>query len=260
MWLNDLKSGKNAEVYVNLAVATIVLVLDFFGIIEQKWVTGAILLVLALLSFGNLNARHDFIQLNETLSKLKSSSSASRFLKKRSQVGTIPELIEKAKSINLSMLAGHFVVLDFDPWEKKIQEGAKIRLLFANPYDDEHICTLTSRGDPITEGRADDLQMDIVRAIRKLLVMKQKYPGCLEFRFQNFVPPFGIFAINPESPEGIIKVEIYPYRTSIYTRPHFFLKRSQDSEWYEMFRNQFEEQWQNAADIDAIGWQSLAQR
>ena len=45
---------------------------------------------------------------------------------------------------------------------------------------------------------------------------------------------------------------MYPYRTSIVSRPHFFLKRDRDGEWYEIFREQFEEQWDIAVSFDSI--------
>jgi len=258
LWLNDLKSGKNAEVYITLAVATIVIVFDLLGVIDQKFVAAAILLLLALLAFSNLNTRHDLNLLNEAVSTLKNNENELRFLKKRKQVGTIDKLIAKARYIDLSMMAGHFVLLDFEPWEQKLQEGATIRLLFANPSDDEHICTLTSRSDPMTEGHVDDLQRDIIRAVRKLVsIQKKNYPGRLEIRFQHIVPAFGIFAVDPDSPDGVIKIEMYPYRVPIATRPHFFLKRNRDGEWYEMFHNQFEEQWKKAVEIDSVDWQAL---
>jgi hypothetical protein len=167
------------------------------------------------------------------------------------------------------MLAGHFLVENPGPLEERIASGAKVRLLLANPCDDEHMCTLVSRCDPMTEGYTDDLQRDIKRAVRKLVglqqsVKKNGYPGSLEFKFQGIVPPFGMFGIDPDSPKGIIKVEMYPYLTPIPIRPHFFLKRDRDGEWYDIFRSQFEEQWEIAVSFDSIknrgllGWGDLS--
>lgn len=248
--INDLKSGKNAEVYITLGICIFIMLLDLLNIIEQEMITAAILLVLGLLAFSNLNSRHDFGQLSEALKKLEIGGCAKDFFKKRRE---LPELIEKATCIDLSILAGTSFLTESEFWERKLKEGANIRVILANPCDDEHICTLTAKGDLMTEGKANELQRDILRVANRLISLEKKnYPGKMELKFHTIVPSFGIFAINPHTSKGIIKIELYPYHTSIYSRPHFFLKYDQDGEWYEMFRDQFEIQWKIATDFDSI--------
>lgn len=264
LWWNDLKRGKNLEVFISLIIAIIVMILGLFDFVEQKLLTAVILMVLALLAVNNLNIRYDLSQLDETLVRFNNNllkfeveGSAVGFLKERNEVGKISELIAGVHCIELSALAGNFVVVDFDMWEKKLKSGIKVKLLLANPCDDEFICTLTSRCDPMTEGFTEDLQRDINRTVRKLVIVQRKikengYPGTLEFKFHSIVPTFGIFGIDPDSPNGVIKVEMYPYRTPISERPHFFLKKNRDGKWYNLFREEFEKQWEIAVGFDSI--------
>lgn len=275
-WRQDLKSGKNAEVYILLISATFFIILGILGIVNLTIVTAGILWALALLAFSMLNTRHDMGRLSETLLRLENSvldsdkrvsqkvsaalsnvacsGAAMIFFKNRKEVGEIPELVEGANVINLSMVGGIFITHSFSAWENKLKnKDTRIRFLLANPCDDEHICTLISRFDPVTNGDADWLRHDLTKVVQVLRSVQNKgYPGLLELKFYKIVPSFGIFAINPDNAEGIIKVEMFPYLTPIEKRPHFVLRKDRDGEWYDLFRQQFEEQWKDSLKYEEI--------
>jgi hypothetical protein len=201
----------------------------------------------------------------EEIAGVPSSKPVSRFLKIREDAVAqvvnrsreegikIDELIEGARKVDLSMLGGVTIKKDFNSWEKILKnEHAKIRFLLANPSDDEHICSLIARFDSVVVGNRDKLRADLRDVTRFLRFVQKEYPGKLEFKFYNIVPPFGIFAVDPDEDWGKLKVEIYTYRAELGERPNFILKKETDDKWYKLFREQFEKQWDDALDYNQI--------
>jgi hypothetical protein len=89
--------------------------------------------------------------------------------------------------------------------------------------------------------RKDDLEYSL-KTIEHLL----NKSGNIQIRFLAFPPPFSLFIINPERPDGEIQVELYTYEDDPNKRPHFVLKNPPNEKWFNYFRAEFEQAWENA--------------
>jgi len=67
--------------------------------------------------------------------------------------------------------------------------------------------------------------------------------GTIEVRTLSYVPSFALIMINPKSPDGQIRVTLYPYKAPPEENPGFWLKPDVDYKWYNFFIEQFDMLW-----------------
>lgn len=169
---------------------------------------------------------------------------ADMFLKDRSQFPPFAERVGNAKEIWLfgtsleAMVAYHSGV-----FVKKLKESASLRFLLMDPQSpsvDARAHGLFSASKP------EILRGDIERTIARIRQMKHACGSCsVSVRLTSFVPSHALVLIDPNSREGIIIVELYPYLVTSSDRPHFELTRA-DTKWYGFFLDQYESVWREA--------------
>lgn len=71
--------------------------------------------------------------------------------------------------------------------------------------------------------------------------------GALRIGYLPYFPSFGMWLIDPDKPHGKIHVEIYHHKTP-EMNPKFYLRATEDSYWYDLFRRQFDLLWKSCED------------
>jgi hypothetical protein len=67
-------------------------------------------------------------------------------------------------------------------------------------------------------------------------------PGRLEVRFLDFVPAFGVLAVDPETLNGQACIDIYSHRHGA-TEPTLPLRADRDLRWFAHFLDEFDRVW-----------------
>jgi hypothetical protein len=88
-------------------------------------------------------------------------------------------------------------------------------------------------------------------------------PGSLEIRLLDFVPAFGLAAMDADQPHGHLYVDVYSHRPGV-TEPTISLTAARDQPWYHHFIEEFDRVWDsgrpvwiNAVPADTTGERRL---
>lgn len=82
----------------------------------------------------------------------------------------------------------------------------------------------------------------------KLRGLKKSSPKQVEIKSIDYPLPYGLDAVDIDSPDGIIFVRYYPFFTGNSDQPILILRADQ-SEWYAFYKKQLEIQWEYATDL-----------
>jgi hypothetical protein len=216
--------------------------LNVVGIVPMSPVEGIIVALLALLAVDALSERLSILEKIET--KLSAFSREGE-LRDRSQLLLPEQMAQTASDIALIAVSGYAVIgshLSF--FEKKIEEGCKIRIILLDPKSPSLqtwnlLCKVTTTERDILTS------LDHLRGLMEL----ERAQGRCEVRLSEVYAPFGIFAVNPSKDTGVMIVEFHTYRMTFESRPHVFLSRTQNRQWFDFYVGQFEQMW-----IDSGKW------
>jgi len=215
----------------------------------------AVLAILGILALSQLVASYSAIQrdgrmkyLSKEIEFLKSKLTISNgIFKIRSAFQPIDEVLKDAKQIDIlgvslvGIATTYVAVL-----QNRKDSGSFIRLIFANPNNKE-LARNISKAFP--EASSAKMHIDHAQTTMNALknIRNQSELKChLEFATIDSIPPFGLLIIDGNSPNGKLRVELYPHRCPVAERPIIELKPDRDNKWYNFFRMQFELYWETA--------------
>ncbi len=134
-------------------------------------------------------------------------------------------------------------------FEHKLKDGANLRFLLVDPTSDA-VPIIAERNYVYRD--VEKLQEAIQSTLDNLSYLAKTKPvkGSLEFKVLRFVPSFGMTLVNPERPDGKIRVDLYPYRVPPDTYPSFWVTRESDEHWYQFFLEQFYLLWESGKHLE----------
>jgi hypothetical protein len=254
----DIREGKNLEVYLTLVVALALLILDIFEIISTEALAAGTLATLALLAYSTLGSR-------ERMQRLTDVSEATQALFEQ-VIGGRPKADDffwkQKHSLERDIAQARFIggvgvslsrtVRDcLAEFENCLEAGASIRLMVIDPASSApRQARLRSKS-----GVEDSFFVDLVRTtVARLCILAElgDLPGTLELGLLPYVPSFGLFLIDPDEPHGRIIVEVYQHK-SLAFNPTFELDAQRDAQWYRFFREQFDLLWESCGDRKKAG-------
>jgi hypothetical protein len=233
------------DLVLTITVALAVGVLGAFDVVGPAVTGGATLTTLGLLAISSLHGRSSLGELSRTVAELGRGlgdrTSADRLLAP-STSGVDLDLSGagdiRALGVTLARtLRNHYAAL-----QQRLDAGATVRIALIAP-DAETIAEAARRstiaGRPaIFEHRLrptldllDDLAEHAARG-----------PGELQVRLLDFVPAFGLVAIDAETPHGQVRVDIYSHRCGT-PEPTLPLYADRDARWFRHFVAEFDRVW-----------------
>lgn len=232
---DDLKHGENIDLYITVLLALGLVILNLIGVAPSTWLEPLTLAVLGLLAISTLGTRYF---LEKQLERLISAPTFS--LKDRSEMSTIRDMGQKSTEIVVVGIAlVTAVVRNLEFFEQKIKDGCHLRFLLLDPESQAlQTWSLVSKHP--------DVHGDIIQTLKllsTLVELGEKTKGKCEVRISNVFLPFGIAAFDPTKDTGIMSVEIFAYKRAIGERSHFLLTRVKDSRWFEYYKGQYEQLW-----------------
>ena len=232
----DVMEGKNLEHYITLIFIFIILLLDIFDLASQDILTEITLAVLALVVFSSLNT---YEAVNKLTNKFEQSTNADGYFWKEKI--SIEPLLNQAKHIGFVGASLSRTLRDYsNTLERRLSEDAVVRAILMDPAStapDQAV--LRSKGIRNRQFYIDSLRPSLER-IGTLSTRSQS----VELGLVPYKPAFGMIAIDPDEPSGIIIVEMYAHHSDSFA-PTFELRPNRDPRWYQFFHQQYNVLWES---------------
>lgn len=125
--------------------------------------------------------------------------------------------------------------------EKRLEAGATVRIMILEPKQELlEECALRSSG--VTNADHWRKRLASTASLVEGIASSPDITGSLELGYLPYLPSYGFAMVDPDTPDGIIVVELYHHR-SAEDNPTFELHAARDGEWYAFFRRQFDLMW-----------------
>lgn len=238
--LADIKQRKNIELYLSLVALVAIFIADIVGVDTTKVLFEIILAALAVVLYGMLDARHSNEKIEKEISAIARPSES--FVEKFPPSFDVD--YDEAKDLWI-FSTSYYVSLKwkFSNIEEKLKKGHKVKILLANP-DGVVPAIVAQRGyKPIS---TEHKVAEIKSAINDLCELKKKFSQHIEIRTIDYPIPYKLYAMNPNTPSGIIYISNYIYKTKTVNTK--FVLRANDSNWYDTYLNEIVTYWENGAE------------
>lgn len=234
--ISDVKEGENIDLYLIVLISIPLAILNLLGIALTA--SGPVILsVLTLLAISTLVNRRKL----ESLVTKVNQTVDDVLLKELPENWTKDLIIAKdiwIIGINLARTITTYYPL----LQEKINKNAKIKLILVSP-DGYSQSILTKR---IIRSVADDSNRAIIlSSLTDLCKLKEIAPGNVEIRTIDFPPPFGVFGMDVDSPEGVIYIESYPFKSKHDDIP-VMVFHQKEKFWYDFYYQQILSLWENS--------------
>lgn len=125
--------------------------------------------------------------------------------------------------------------------DERLRSGAIVRIMILEPKQ-ELLEECTARSGGITGAEFWRKRLDSTASLVEAIASSPDITGGLELGYLPYLPSYGFSMIDPDTPAGIMVVELYHHR-SAEDNPTFELHAARDGEWYQFFRRQFDLMW-----------------
>lgn len=124
---------------------------------------------------------------------------------------------------------------------KLLAKGVRVKLLAVDPKS--HVPDMLVKIDPRFED-PEQFKSSMTEVLNRLEEWQRSYSSTFEFRLLKVLPALGFFIIDPDSTEGVVKIEIYTAKewNPGQSRPHIIISKY-DNKWRKYFINQWENYW-----------------
>jgi hypothetical protein len=234
----DISRGENIDLYLTVVVAFGLVVLNLLGLASASLIAPITLAVLGLLAIATLGTRY---HIEKQLQRFTLSPPSG--LRGRSELPSFRERGNSASEIiivGVSLISAVTPNLDF--FEQAMKSGCKIRFLLLDPASPA-IQTWTMLS------KFPDIQLDIRQTLKSLDIlvqMKGETRGSCEVRLAPVFLPFGVAAFDPNKENGLMNVESLIYKGYLGDRPHILLTKAGDAKWFDFFKSQYEQLWDDS--------------
>jgi len=234
--------------YAPIIATVVVATLASLSAVRSGITTGEmlqwVLVVLALLATTQLVDRFRLMRsldakVEQLLDSAQGLKGASAFFVQR--IPDMEERLRQAKSISINGITLSRTSDSFwGTFKQRIVEGAKIRILIVDPNHqalDIAVNRFHKHQDLNRLRRESEHALDNFES----LMAEQTANKAFQVRLLPFVPPYGIWLIDADTPRAEIWVELYSFRDE--PEPTFHLLPNRDGEWFAFFQRQFEIMW-----------------
>jgi hypothetical protein len=236
---NEIRSGENLDVYLLIFATIGIFVLQLLQMDIGQIFPLVTLFGLSVLAYSALRSRHTLQELTRKLVPSANSVFLEDFdsnLKRDFESGSTIWLV--GVSLSRTIRANYSVL------EKKLQRGDSIRVLLVNP---EGPASEIASSRPYPKMGVVQTQRHIRDTLSYLCRLRQSTSGKIEIRTIQNPLTYGVIATNPDSQNGVLYCELFPFQTVGNTLPKFIL-RAKDGQWYEFFKKELENLWDHGMD------------
>lgn len=230
----DILTGENIEIYLIVALAIGLVILDVLGLAKQEWIFSIIMSVLAIVAISLLGNRRRI----EKVAGLINQSPSTVFI--RQYPDTVSKDFSEANElwligVNLASTSH----LYFELFRENLRQGKTIKVLLVDPNGVANkLCALRYDSGISPQWH----RREILRSLISLATLKEYSPDNMEIKVIDYIPSFGFYGVNLDSPNGVLYSEHYGFKVTQGDLPRLILRPS-DGEWYEHFKTQLQTFW-----------------
>ncbi len=129
-----------------------------------------------------------------------------------------------------------------------ISKGGTIRMLIPDP-DATSVAMrgLLEHWHTTTDGLKAELQSSLNSLSAFIQSLPHQNRSRIQFKYLSSTPTLSIVMVDSGTDQGVIQVELLPYKTASPNKPHILLSNSNDKKWYEFFKEKNEQMWKDAS-------------
>jgi len=225
--------------------AGVAIVLSLLNIIQLTVAEQIVIALLALLAVDALTERLSVLEkieakLEEIEAELEDLP-ALQALRSRDVLPSIENQAAQASEICIAAVSAVSLSHHAGFYRSKIAGGCKIRVILLDPQGQSLQTWELQNKKPTAAG---DIKGTLM-GFEDLVKMKATEGGC-EVRLSKVFLPYSVVAVDMNKKSGSMIVEFHAYKRLVDERPHVFLTPTQNSKWFNFYREQFEEAWSQA--------------
>lgn len=240
-----MPGARQLDLLATIAVAIAVGVLGAFDVVGPAVTGGATLTTLGLLALSSLHGRSALGKLSRTVTEIGRTVgdrvSADRLLvPSTSAVDLDLGAARDVRILGVTLartIRNHHAVL-----QQRLDAGATVRIALIAPQ--EATVAEAARRSTIADSPAvfEHRLRPSLDLLDDLTERAAGGPGRLEIRLLDFVPAFGLVAIDADTPSGQAHIDIYSHRSGI-PEPTLAVHADQDVRWFRHFVAEFDRVW-----------------
>ena len=225
----DVWAGENIEIYLIVLFSIGLVILDILDIAKQEWIFSITMSIMAIVAISLLGNRRKI----EKMAELINESPSAVFIKKYPD--TVNRDFSEANElwllgVNLASTSHTY----FELFRENLHQGKKIKVLLVDPNGvANELCAYRNASGTSPEWH----RREILRSLISLSLLKENSSENIEIRTIDYIPSFGFYGINLDSPSGVLYSEHYGFKLTQGDLPRLVLRPS-DGEWYELFKSQ----------------------
>lgn len=244
----DIRSGRNIELYVLFLLAAVIAVLDVFSVVAPSVTNATILAVLAVLVYGRVQDRRRF----DALAERGGIREIRKFYPDRLSLPPLGMTLSAARHevFLVGFTLSHLIHTQRRTLEDIALRGCKVRLAAWTPPDEEPARTLLVKSVEELRGLAD-LEGFLSNAVRRLThwyeSLDEHARRNIEIRGYSSLPTSVVLFVDPDLPQGYVRVEHSTiYKAAPQDIPAFELGPSDAPGLYQVYKKQYSKLWDEA--------------
>ncbi|GAA2563399.1 hypothetical protein GCM10010435_39340 [Winogradskya consettensis] len=237
---------RQLDLVVTIAAAVAVGILGTFDVVSTAVTGGATLTMLGLLAVSSLHSRTTQQNLAgdvAELSRLTRQHLGGRDRLLAASTSGMDIDLSQAQDIRiLGVTLGRTMRNHHATLQRRLDAGATVRIVLIAP--DAAPLGEAARRSTVPE-RPEIFEHRLrptVDLLDTLAVRAAAGPGTLQIRMLDFVPAFGMIAVDPETSHGHLHIDIYSHRNGA-AEPALPLFAHRDARWFQHFTSDFDRIW-----------------
>lgn len=239
-------------------VAAILAVISVTGVNNSILLSGATLLALSTLTASMLRDRTrlgNIEKLMRTIVAKKAVINADDFFRPANldPYAPLQELLEDAREIWILGISNLKTINNYhSQLQTSLENGAIIKILMVDPVLNNPAISMQAMRSFST--RTQDVVVAHGKEAYECIENLRSLSGSSKITVQgiNFLPTFGLLAINPKSEHGKICIKLYPFKVSKNKYCVFSLEADKDKSWYQFYCSQFQVIWDDSHQLDHL--------
>lgn len=236
--LSDIRKGEHIKTYLTILASLLISFLGFTKIATPEQLNSSILAILTVILFSLLQNR-------------KSESSPARVEKIFSKYapnefqGSVPQaskVIIWAVSLSKTMSS----------WEaefsKALKRGAELEFLLVKQESSALKMAALTLSPQTSEDEENQKLRSSLKRLAQIAHSQDKLHRVV-VRELDYLPPWGVLAINPDSNSGFMQVSLRTYETETTERLSFKLSAKKDGYWFKFVKNRYDLAWKKADEV-----------
>ncbi len=247
----ELRQGKNVEVYLTIAVAFVILCLHLFHVTSINAVLSAILATLVLLAIANLHSRRGVEDLGASVLRLEIGTLADKFFQQWNEA-EFSDFINRAKRVSMLAVANNrFLSENQIQFTELIRRGGEIRALLIDPTGAVLNMSTTRSVGASTQPNYVKMHVEMSKEKLREFQIGATRSNQVRLKYIDLLPSIIITWLEFDHDPGMMLLTLTAFRQPTASRPSFTLSEEKDSKWYKYFKDYYENiwEWEGTKDI-----------